>query len=129
VSKRIERPTGSRWGGFDYEVQWKPAGSLQVEGDDCYGTTEHITQIIEIEEGLKPERECAILIHEVGHQLAGTAKVNLGGEPDDAEEKACTFFGDALAGHIRDNPDFWRYLIKRLAPRKRPKSIPPQPPQ
>lgn len=126
MSKKIVRPTVSRWGGFDYEVKWMAPGSLNVDGDECYGTTEHITQTVEIEEGLKPEREAAILIHEVGHQLVGVAKVQLGGEPDDAEEKACTFFGDALAGHIRDNPDFWRYLIARLCPRKRRKTQPPQ---
>jgi hypothetical protein len=106
-------------------VQWKPKGSLNVEGDECYGTTEHATQVIEIEEGLTREREAAILIHEAMHQMVGSAKVVLGGEADDAEEKACTFFGDALAGHIRDNPKFWRYLVQQLAPRKRIKKPTP----
>lgn len=121
MAKKITRPTLSRWGGFDYEIRWKPQGDVQHAGEPAYGETDHVGQAIDIEEGLKPEREVALLIHEPLHQMIGVAKVVFHGEPDDIEEQVCTFVGDAISGHIRDNPEFWRYLIKRLAPRKRKK--------
>jgi hypothetical protein len=122
VPKKITSPTLSRWGGFDYAVTWHPKGSVKLEdGSICYGTTDHDQQEIKIEEGLTPEREADVLIHETTHQLLGSAKKSFVGltEHDDLEEAVCEFIGTALAGHIRDNPDFWRYLIRRCAPRKR----------
>lgn len=121
MSKKIVRPTQSRWGGFDYEIKWRPQGSIQVSGDHAFGFTDYDAQEIHCEDGLKPEREVALLIHEPLHQMIGTAKASFGGKPDEVEEQVCTFIGDAIAGHIRDNPDFWRYLIKRIARRKRKK--------
>lgn len=121
MPKKIARPTVSRWGGFDYDLKWVPQGSIQVEGDPAFAVTDHNAQEIQAEEGMKPEREVAMLIHEPLHQMIGTAKVVFQGSPDDVEEQVCTFVGDAIAGHIRDNPDYWRYLIQRIAPRKRKK--------
>lgn len=129
MSKKIERPTLSRWAGLDYELVWKPRGSVTGDTPEelCYGTTEHEHQRIEIEEGHKPERECDTLIHETLHQVIGTAKQEFRGETTgDIEEAVCTFLGTAIAGHIRDNPNYWRWLINRLAPRRR--SIKKQPP-
>lgn len=121
MARKIERPAVSRWGGFDYAVVWKPVGTVQHEGDPAWGETDHNAQTIEVEEGLKPEREVAMLVHEPLHQMIGVAKVVFHGTADEIEEQVCTFVGDAIAGHIRDNPDFWRYLVNRLAPRKRKK--------
>lgn len=118
MSKKITRPTVSRWGGFDYAVVWKPHGSVEVDGAEAFATTDHDAQQIDAEEGMKPEREVAMLVHEVMHQMVGTSKVVFRGTTDETEEQVCTFTGDAIAGHIRDNPDFWRYLISRL-PRRR----------
>ena len=120
--KKIVRPTLSRWAGIDYEVVWKPRGEVVGDSPDelCYGTTEHEHQRITVEDGHKPERECDTLVHETLHQIIGTAQQQFRGETTaDIEEEVCTFLGTALAGHIRDNPNYWRYLIKRLAPRKR----------
>lgn len=119
MAKKHSRPENSRWGGFDYKVEFHPKGSIEVEGDAAFGETDHTEQLIRIEDGLTPEREVALLVHEPMHQMIGTAKVVFGGTPDDIEEQVCTFVGDAISGHIRDNPDFWRYLISRLAPRRR----------
>lgn len=120
MSKKIGRPANSRWGGFDYAVTWHPKGSIDVDGEAAFGDTDHNEQVIRIEEGLTPEREVALLVHEPLHQMIGTAKAVFQGTTDEVEEQLCTFVGDAIAGHIRDNPDFWRYLIKRLSRRKRP---------
>jgi hypothetical protein len=121
VAKKIDRPTKSRWGGFDYEVQYLPKGTILVEGEEAFGVTDHNAQVIRVEEGMKPEREVSLLIHEPLHQMIGSASMKFHGTTDEVEEQVCTFVGDAIAGHIRDNPDFWRYLVKRLAPRKKRK--------
>jgi hypothetical protein len=121
MSKKVTRPAVSRYGGFDYAVLYKPAGSIKVDGDDAFALTDHDAQEIHAEEGMKPEREVALLVHEAMHQMVSVTKVVFQGKPDDVEEQVCTFVGDAVAGHIRDNPDFWRYLVGRLAraPRKK----------
>lgn len=118
MGKKITRPVLSRWAGFVYAIIWKPAGTIKVDGDAAWASTDHNTQQIEAEEGMTPEREAAMLVHEILHQVVSTAKTEFKGTPDAVEEQACTFFGDALAGHIRDNPDFWRYLVKSLTARK-----------
>lgn len=115
MSKKITRPVLSRWGGFDYAVLWKPRGSIQVDGVEAFASTDHTAQEIHAEEGMKPEREVGMLVHEVLHQVVSTAKASFHGTPDEIEEQVCTFVGDAIAGHVRDNPDFWRYLISRFA--------------
>lgn len=119
--KKIVRPTLSRAGGFDYEIKWVPQGTITIDESPAYGVTDHDAQEIRVEDGLKPEREVAMLVHEPLHQMCGVSKVAFHGTPAEIEEQVCTFVGDAIAGHIRDNPDFWRYLIARLAPRRRRK--------
>jgi hypothetical protein len=121
MAKKIERPLLSRAGGFDYAIDWVPTGSIQVDGEDAWGDTDHVAQKIRVEDNLSPERECGILIHETLHQQCGVSKVAFHGTPEEIEEQICSFVGDAIAGHIRDNPDFWRYVLRRLAPRKRKK--------
>lgn len=118
MGKKITRPVLSRWAGFVYAIRWKPKGSIQVEGDDAWASTDHNAQQIDAEEGMTPEREVAMLVHEILHQVVSTAKVEFKGTPEAVEEQVCTFFGDALAGHVRDNPNFWRYLVKRLTARE-----------
>jgi hypothetical protein len=124
VRRKLGRPAVSRSGGYDYRVTYSPKGSVKLEdGDQCYGTTDHVEQEIKVEEGLTPEREADTLIHEPLHQMACLAQKDFSNikDPHEAEEAVCSFIGTALAGHIRDNPDYWRYIIKLLAPAKRKK--------
>lgn len=94
--------------GTDYSISFDP--KVEVEGDDCYGSTVHDTQSIHIADGYPHDLERNTVLHECLHQMFSLA--HLGLEPE-VEEKVCTFLGAAVVGHIRDNPGLWRYLTQK----------------
>lgn len=97
--------------GRRYTIEFHPKNSLQDEnGDPIWGDTNHDEQLIRIEDGLPHDKERAIVLHEWYHQILSLLNVTL---PAEQEEHLCTVLGEAHIGHIRDNPKFWRYIMRR----------------
>ena len=96
--------------GRDYELSFAPTGSILMDGHQLWGETDHSAQTIRVEEGLPHDKERAIVLHETLHQILALADA---GFPDKIEEKVCTLLGEALIGHMRDNPGYWRYLLQK----------------
>lgn len=107
---KIERPKRSRFMGHDYEVSFQPAGTINVDGQEAYGSTDHSSRRIAVEDNLPHDKEREVVLHETIHQILSTANANL---KEDVEEHVCTLLGAALIGHIRDNPAYWRYILKK----------------
>ena len=102
------RPSKSRFMGRTYKVAFSPEGTV---GDGTlWGQTDHSAQTIQVEEGLSHDKERGIITHEMLHQLLSLSGLALS---ESTEEAVCTYLGEALVGHIRDNPTFWRYLLQR----------------
>jgi hypothetical protein len=111
-----KRPVKSRSSGKTYKIVYKDEGTLKHDdGTECVGLSDHRKQTILIEEGQTLDNECDTLLHEVLHQLIAAYGVHL---PDDMEEWVCATLGGALFAHVRDNPDFWRYIFKAAVPPK-----------
>lgn len=94
--------------GYDYSITFDPV--VRVEGEECYGATNHDDQRISILEGMPHDRERDTVLHECIHQILSNA--NAGLDPE-VEEKVCTLLGTALVGHMRDNVTLWRYLLQK----------------
>jgi hypothetical protein len=104
------RPSKSKFMGRAYSVAFVPQGSIQA--GDLWGETDHSLQLIRVEDGLHPDKERAIVLHEALHQVLSLSGADL---PEKVEEQVCTLLGEAMIGHMRDNPTFWRYLMQRPA--------------
>lgn len=105
----MDRPRRSRYASRDFSVQWKKEVTLGE--DQCNGLCSIDSRTIEIREGLPPEFEAEVLVHEVLHQLW-----NFGGLPSDVdvEEQIVGYFGKALTAHMKENPGLWRYVGSQL---------------
>lgn len=103
----MNKPTKSIFMSHEYSIVY--SDKVVVEGvGDAYGSCDHTKQEIEIQRGMRPSKERAVLLHEVLHQL-----FNHGIElPDDLEEKVVTWLGDALGSHIDGNRELWAYLTR-----------------
>ena len=106
----ISRPKRSRFAGHIYSVAFCPVSTLLVDGNEAWGETDHAAREIRIEDGLHPDKERTIVMHEILHQVLELSNVAL---DEDVEEKVCTALGDALIGHMRDNVGLWRYLLQK----------------
>lgn len=107
----MARPKRSRFMGHDYSISYVPSGSVKDDdGSACWGITDPIAQVIRVEDNLTHDRERCVTLHEVLHQLFYYSRLDL---DDEAEESIVSFLGDALVGHLKDNPSFWRYLQER----------------
>lgn len=98
--------------GHDYSITYVPSGTLSAGGDMCWGLTDTNEQTIQVEEGLSHDKERSITLHESLHQMITYSGLEL---DDETEEAIVSYLGDALVGHMRDNPSFWRYLVQRPA--------------
>lgn len=107
----IGRPKCSRFMGHDYSIAFVPENSLQnAEKEDLCGETNHSLQAIRIEDGMHPDKERSVVLHETLHQILALGNANL---PEDIEEDICSLLGDALLGHMRDNVSYWRWLMRQ----------------
>lgn len=107
----MTRPSKSRFMGWVYEIEFLPPGQVKTDDDhDAWGTTDHNECRIRVEDNLHPDRERATVLHETIHQVLNLVGAQL---PEEIEERVCTILGEALIGHMRDNPKFWQYLFKR----------------
>lgn len=98
--------------GMDYRLSFDPPGSIGSLGAESWGETDHTLRTIRVEDNLPHDKERAVVTHEMLHQMIAASGMAL---PDKVEETICTFLGDALIGHMRDNPALWRYLLKKPA--------------
>lgn len=126
---RRSRPRTSRASGKTYAIHYVDNNKLKHEdGTICMGLAEHQKMQLRIEDGNLPDVEADTLIHEMLHQL-----LFANGDPLDEEtdELVAQTLGTALFAHIRENPEFWKY-INRIAwpsrPRKRKPNGTPTPP-
>lgn len=96
--------------GRSYKIEYHPHGSLVNEDNQpVWGDTDHEKQLLRIEDDLPHDKERAILLHEMYHQMFTLLNITV---PDELEEHLCTVLGEATIGHVRDNPKFWRYILK-----------------
>jgi len=102
--------------GRSYTIEYHPHGSLKNDsGDAVWGDTDHEKQLIRIEDGLPHDKERATLIHEVFHQFFALLNITV---TDELEEHICTVLGEATMGHIRTDPNFWRYVMQKQKAKK-----------
>lgn len=101
------RPSQSVFMGHVYRIVYSE--KVTVEGSEAWGACDNNKQEIEIQKGMNPTRERAVMIHEVMHQLLNFG----GGVPDESEERLVTWLGDAIGSHIEANPEFWAYVCRK----------------
>lgn len=102
------RPSRSRFMGADYRVRYVE----NLKDEDCWGLTDHENTEISIVDSLKPDVECEVLIHEALHQMLNRSGIEMSAR---REEALVGFLGGAIAGHVGDNPEFWRYILRQKA--------------
>lgn len=108
------RPTKSRAGGKIYKIRYVKPDSLKHEdGTTCIGLTDHQKQIIKIEDQQTSDNEADTLIHEVMHQILNSYGITL---PEDVEEMTADSLGKGIFAHVRENPEFWRFIFKAAMP-------------
>ena len=86
---------------------------LNDRGEELWGETDHSAQVICIETGLHPDKERVIVLHETLHQIIGQVGSPIG-MSERQEEAICTLLGESLLGHVRENPAYWRYMLRRV---------------
>jgi hypothetical protein len=102
------KPARSRFMGAEYRIAYTP--EIKQDKDDCWGLTNHEEATILIASRLSKDIESEVLVHEVLHQMLNKSGMDLSPK---REEQLVSFLGGAIAGHIADNPSFWRYLMRK----------------
>ncbi len=102
----MKRPTTSLYNNRKYDIHWDKG----LFGEhDHYGYCKHDFKEMHIDDGLHGFDLADVLMHEVLHQL-----VHRSGLPvnEDEEENLVNYLGTAIASHMKDNPQLWRYAVQ-----------------
>lgn len=100
-------PSPIRIGGLDYEVKlWERRAA---DNSNAYGICDRETCVILIAEGLVPQREAEVLLHEVLHAAYDCAGLNAI-RADLSEERTVGTLTHQLIAIWRDNPKLVQYM-------------------
>lgn len=91
-----------RIGAIDYKISTSEQLSKHhgLDGQIAYDSAE-----ITVNGGTEPQRQYAILLHEIIHGILTAAKAESCFADDDAQEKAVDIMAYGVLGLIRDNPE------------------------
>lgn len=99
-------PENVRVGALDYKVKrWTPQAA---ENTRALGLCDRDTCTILIKEGMAPQKEAEVLIHEVFHAAWDGAGLNLDEYP--SEERTVNGLGYTWLQVLRDNPELFAYV-------------------
>ena len=83
--------------GFDFKIIYK---NLVVEsGDSCLGCCKSDSNVIEIKNGIIPQREDEVILHESIHAMSDIMNLNL-------DENTVNTLGVVVIDFIKSNPKF-----------------------
>lgn len=102
-----KRPATLRIGGLDYTV--KEWNKQAAENAGCWGLCDRTTLTILVCEGLPPQREAEVLLHEVLHAAYDVGGLNAIAEHL-SEERLVGVLTYQLIAVWRDNPQLVAYL-------------------
>lgn len=123
---RRSKPRTSRVNGTVWPIRWQDPGTVKAEdGAEAAGVTDNEKYTICMDNGLHPDKEAAVLLHELTHQVLYLYGVQM---PDDLEETVADAIGQGFFAHLRENADFWNYITNTARPRPRRARKPPHVP-
>lgn len=114
----VKRPTSVRVFGKTFALQYVPHEVLT----DAVGVTYAMRQLIYIADEQTPVEEADTVLHELLHAIARVGNLGLS---MDLEERAVTVLASGLIGVFQDNPDFAKWVTRRL-PSPTPPAYPTQ---
>ncbi|WP_269929964.1 hypothetical protein [Aminobacter sp. HY435] len=111
----MKMPATVRVGGLDYTI--KPWNRMAADNTGAYGMCDRSTLVILIQEGLTPQWEAHVLVHEVLHAAYAAAGMTAIHEHV-SEERLVGALSYQLIQVWRDNPDLVAYIEAVFRPAK-----------
>lgn len=109
------RPATVRIGAFTWAIKdWE---ARAADNSRAYGMCDKGTHTILIQEGMRPQKEAEVLLHEVFHAIYDVS--GLGLMDNMPEEPIVNMLGYHMLQVIRDNPNLMAYLAACF-PKKEP---------
>ncbi len=96
------------WRTFTLNFKWRPA-------KDSLGSIHQEKSVIRVARSLQGIRRAEVTLHELLHSVFHVWSINqhMGGD-DSKEEAVVEALGHALVTTMKDNPEFWQWLLTEV---------------